>query len=212
MKNVNKHNAEQASKHARVCKAHEQARSIAFRWSGSRATSALLRAISRHVCSPMMPSLDTNDVLVFIRCYIVHRLMSRAPPLGHWPVFKITHTGGLLGHLLHAWLPCPRAYMLSLERNPYIFCCSGCTMGNAPIVHPAMGTKFMIRALYNSRLSLEAHFEDATERRATELLFRLTQGNFYSPGLNQSSFNFFTVWFLDVQRRVQNSYRAQTPQ
>jgi hypothetical protein len=85
-------------------------------------------------------------------------------------------------------------------------------MGNAPIVHPAMGTKFMTRALYNSRLSLEAHFEDATERRATELLFRLTQRNFYSPGLNQSSFNFFTVWFLDVQRRVQNSHRAQTPQ
>ena len=85
-------------------------------------------------------------------------------------------------------------------------------MGNAPIVHPTGGTEFMTGALYNSMLSLEAHFEDATERRATELLFRSTQRNFYSAGLNHRSLKFLTVRFLDVQRRVQNSHRAQTPQ
>jgi len=102
--------------------------------------------------------------------------------------------------------------MLSLERNPRIFFLFGVHHWYAPIVHAAVGTEFMTRALYNAMLSLEAHCEHAAERRATELPFRSTQRNFYSGGLNHRSLKFFTVRFLDIQRRVQNSHRAQTPQ
>ena len=53
---------------------------------------------------------------------------------------------------------------------------------------------------------------EATERRATQLLLRLISANVYSDGVNHISFAAFTSWFLDVQRRDQNSHRAQTPQ
>ena len=53
---------------------------------------------------------------------------------------------------------------------------------------------------------------EATQRRANQFLLRLNAAHVYSDGVNHISLIAFTAWFLDVQRRDQNSHRAQTPQ
>ncbi len=78
--------------------------------------------------------------------------------------------------------------------------------------HQAAGTEFRTPALCNSLPFLEAHSEGSNSAACKSITAPLKRGTRYSDGVNHISLIAFTAWFLDVQRRDQNSHRAQTPQ
>jgi hypothetical protein len=110
-------------------------------------------------------------------------------------------TSGLFVQLLHTWLQCPEADMLSHEQTQcFVFSVGSARMVTLSHPHQAAGTEFRTSTLYNSLLSLEAHSERETERRAKKILLRSISANVYTDGVNHTSFTALTAWFLDVQR------------